>query len=584
MAQTTADLVIDRLIEWGVDTIFGLPGDGINPLMEALRQRQNKIRFIQVRHEESAAFAACGYAKFSGRLGACLATSGPGGLHLINGLYDAKMDMQPVIAITGHIFHDLIGTRYQQDVNLERVFSDVAVFSELITGPAHVDNAVDEAARRALSQRGVACLTIPKDIQAQRTSHEHRSSANIPSHSGGVFAPVYQCAPPADLERAANILNKGHRVAILAGQGALGACGDLEQIADLVAGPIIKALLGKAAVPDTSPYTTGGIGLLGTLPSQEAMEECDTLLIVGSSLPYIEYYPKPGQAKTIQIDIDPSRIGLRCPVDVGLPGNAREVLRALIPLLQRKEDRRFLEKAQTGVRRWEHSLQEQGSRRDLPIKPQVVAYELDKQLQDDAIVVTDSGTVATWAARFVHLRQGMQFSLSGTLASMANGLPYCIAAQIAYPNRQVVGIIGDGGFSMLMAELATCVKYNLPVKLVVFKNSSFGEIKWEQMIFQGNPEFGCELQPIDFARVAEACGAAGYTIDEPSHVAAGLREALHQPGPVVIETVVDPNEPPWPPKLKAGQVLRFAEALAKGEPNRRKIALTAISDKVREMI
>ncbi len=583
MAKTTADLIIERLIDWGVDTIFGIPGDGINPLMEALRTHREQVRFIQVRHEESAALAACGYAKYTGRLGACIATSGPGGIHLLNGLYDAKLDLQPVIAITGHTFHDLIGTRYQQDVSLERVYADVAVYSELVTGPTHAENAVDEGVRRALTQRGVACLVIPKDTQ-QDSSDGHRSRANIPGHSGEIFAPMFQCTPPLDLERAARILNMGNRVAIMAGAGALGARDELEQLAELVAGPIIKPLLGKACVPDTSPYTTGGIGLIGTLPSQEALEQCDTLIIVGSSFPYIEYYPKPGQARAIQIDVDPSRIGLRYPVEVGLPGDSREVLRALLPMVHRKEDRSFLKKAQAGMRRWRKSQAEQGTRSDMPMKPQVVSYELNKLLDDDAIVSADSGTIATWAGRYIDMRPGMKFSLSGTLATMANGLPYSIAAQIAYPERQVVAIVGDGGFTMLMGELATCVKYNLPVKVLIYKNNMLGEIRWEQMIFQGNPEYGVELQPIDFAKAAEAFGVAGYTIERPQDAAETLRAALSHPGPAVIEAVVDPNEPPWPPKIRLEQGVKFGEALLRGEPNRGKLALTVVSDKVRGIV
>jgi pyruvate dehydrogenase (quinone) len=535
------------------------------------------------RHEESAALAACGYAKFTGRLGACLATSGPGGIHLLNGLYDAKLDLQPVIAITGHTFHDLIGTRYQQDVNLERVFSDVAVYSELVTGPTHAENAVDEGVRRALTQRGVACLVIPKDTQDD-SSEGHRSHANIRGHSGEIFSPVYQCTPPIDLEQAARIIDRGKRVAILAGAGALGARSELEQLAEAVAGPIIKPLLGKAAVPDTSPYTTGGIGLIGTLPSQEALEQCDTLIIVGSSFPYIEYYPRPGQAKAVQIDVDPSRIGLRYPVDVGLPGDSREVLRALLPLVHRKEDRSFLKKTQAGMRKWRKSQQEQAMRHDMPMKPQVVSYELNKLLDGDAIVSADSGTIATWAARYIDMRPDMKFSLSGTLATMANGLPYSIAAQIAYPERQVVAIMGDGGFTMLMGELATCVKYNLPVKVIIYKNNVLGEIRWEQMIFQGNPEYGVDLQPIDFAKAAEAFGVAGYTIEKPEDAAEILAAALGHLGPAVVQAVVDPNEPPWPPKIKFDQAVKFGEALLKGEPNRRKLALTVVSERVRDVV
>ncbi len=584
MAETTADLMIERLIDWGVDTIFGLPGDGINGLFEALRTRQDRIRFIQVRHEEAAAFAAVGYAKFTGRLGVCLATSGPGGIHLLNGLYDAKLDGQPVLAITGNTFHDLIGTHFQQDVALDRLFMDVAVYNERLTGPAHVRNAVDQAIRTALARRGVAHLNIPKDTQELTTSDEQRSKKNVPGHSADIFARARPLPLQQDLERAAEILNVGGKVAILAGQGALGAGDQLERLADVVAGPIIKPLLGKAVVPDASPYTTGGIGLLGTSPSQEALESCDTLLIVGSSFPYEEYYPQPGQARGVQIDIDPARIGLRYPVEVGLAGDARTVLQALLPLLQPKADRSFLETAQHGMQAWRELLQERGTSDELPMKPQVVTYELDKLLRDDAIIAADSGTIATWAARYINIRNGQQFSLSGTLATMANGFPYAIGAQVAYPDRQVVAIVGDGGFTMLMGEIATCVKYNLPVKVIIFKNNTLGMIKWEQMVMEGNPEFGVELQPIDFRTFAEATGAAGFTIEDPKAASSILERALAHPGPAIVEAVVDPNEPPLPPKITRDQALHFAQALAKGQPDRLRIALTATKDIVRQVI
>ncbi|MDP9382023.1 MAG: thiamine pyrophosphate-binding protein [Chloroflexota bacterium] len=584
MAKTTADLLVERLIDWGVDTIFGLPGDGVNGIFEALRTRQDEIRFIQVRHEEAAAFAAVGYAKYTGRLGVCLATSGPGGIHLLNGLYDAKLDGQPVLAITGHTFHDLIGTHFQQDVDLDKLFMDVSVYNERLTGPAHVNNAVDQAIRTALARRGVSHLTIPKDTQELTTSDEQRSKKNVAGHSGDIFACSYPLPPREDLERAVEILNAGGKVAILAGQGALGASQELEQLAEMLSGPIIKPLLGKAAVPDHSPYTTGGIGLLGTKPSQEALEECDTLLIVGSSFPYEEYYPEPGKARGVQIDIDPARIGLRYPVEVGLAGDSRGVLRALLPLLERKDDRSFLEQAQQGMKEWRELLEERGTSGDMPMKPQVVTYELDRLLRDDAVISSDSGTIATWAARYINIREGQMFSLSGTLATMANGFPYSIGAQIAHPDRQVVAIVGDGAFTMLMGELATCVKYKLPVKVIVFKNNTLGMIKWEQMVMEGTPEFGVELEPIDFAKFAEAFGAAGFTIEDPKDARSVLERALAHDGPAIVQAVVDPNEPPLPPKISRDQAMHFAEALAKGQPDRIKIALTATKDLVRQVI
>ena len=582
MANSAADILLDTIYDWGVRIIFGLPGDGINGLMESLRKRKDKIRFIQVRHEESAAFMACAYAKYTGKLGVCLATSGPGGIHLLNGLYDAKLDGQPVLAITGHHFHDLIDTHAQQDVSLDRLFMDVAVYNTRIMGSAHVENVADLACRTALAYRGVAHINFPVDLQDQEAGE--RSKRNIPGHTSDHWARQGQLPAQVDIDRALAILNGGKKTAILCGRGALAATDELEELAEKLAAPIIKALLGKAAVPDDSPYTTGGIGLLGTKPSQDAMENCDTLLMVGTSFPYIEFLPKPGQARAVQIDLDPARIGLRYPVEVGLVGDSQCTLRALSTGLQRRQDRSFLDKARAGMEQWWELMAERATRNDRPMKPQVVAWELGKRLADNAIVSCDSGTVATWFARQIRARRGQMFSLSGNLASMANGLPYAIAAQIAYPERQCVAFVGDGGFSMLMAEFVTAVKYHLPIKVVVMKNNSLGMIKWEQMVFLGNPEYGCELEPIDFAGFARACGAKGFTVEDPTQCGAILDQALEIPGPVLVEAVIDPFVPPMPAKITLEQTAHFAEALARGEPNRNKIAWTVLSDKVRELI
>jgi pyruvate dehydrogenase (quinone) len=584
MAKTTADLLIERLSDWGVDTIFGFPGDGINGIFEALRTRQDMMKFIQVRHEEAAAFAACGYAKFTGRLGVCLATSGPGGVHLLNGLYDAKCDGQPVLAITGHTFHDLIGTHYQQDVDLDRLFLDVAVYSERVMGPAHVINVLDEAIKSALGRRGVAHLTIPKDIQDATVEDGARSSANIAKHSADHFSPSYPVPSLERLQEAAALINAGAKVAIMAGRGCLGARDEVLRLAEIVAGPIIKPLLGKAVVPDNSPYTTGGIGLLGTAPSQDALSECDTFIMLGTSFPYMEFLPKPDQARSVQIDLDPSRIGLRHPVEVGLVGDCRAILAALLPLLQRKEDRSFLEKAQERMKDWNELMEARGTRTSMPMKPQVAARALNSMLADDAIVIADCGTVTTWAARHLEMRGSMQFSVSGLLATMACGLPYAVAAAVAYPGRQVVAMVGDGGFTMLMGEIATMVKYNLPIKVMIIKNNVLGEIKWEQLVMEANPQFGVELQPIDFAAYARACGAAGYCLDDPGQAESVLREAFAQPGPVVIEAVVDPNEPPLPGKITTSQAMNFAKALARGEKDRFSIIKTVLMDKIREVV
>jgi pyruvate dehydrogenase (quinone)/pyruvate oxidase len=582
MATTASDILVDTLEDWGVQVVFGLPGDGINGIMESLRQRQERIRFIQVRHEESAAFMACAYAKYTGRLGVCLATSGPGGLHLLNGLYDAKLDGQPVLAITGHHFHDLIDTHAQQDVDLDRVFMDVSVYNARIMGKSHVESVTNLACRSALARRGVAHINFPVDLQEEE-SKEHSKRA-LPGHTSEVYARRSGLPAQEDLVRAAAILNAGRKVVILAGRGALQATDELERAAEALAAPIVKALLGKAAVPDDSPYTTGSIGLLGTAPSQEAMETCDTIFMVGTSFPYIEFLPKPAQARGVQLDLDPVRIGLRHPIEVGLVGDAARTLQALLPLLKRKEDRSFLEKAQAGMKEWRALMEERGTRTDKPMKPQVVAWELGKRLAANAIVSCDSGTVATWWARQIPVKRGQMYSLSGTLASMANGVPYAIAAQIAYPDRQSVAFVGDGAFSMLMAEFATCVKYELPVKVVVVKNNTLGMIKWEQMVFLGNPEYGCELQPIDFVKVAEACGGVGFRIEDPAQCGRVLDQALAVPGPVVVEAVVDPFEPPMPANITVEQARKLAEALIKGEPARDKIVRAVLKDRIKEMI
>jgi pyruvate dehydrogenase (quinone) len=584
MARTAAEILVDTIHEWGVEVVFGLPGDGINGIMEALRTRQDKIRFVQVRHEEAAAFMACGYAKWTGKLGCCLATSGPGGIHLLNGLYDAKLDGAPVLAITGLQFHDLIDTHTQQDVELDKLFIDVAKYNARAMSAAHVENVVELACRTALAYRGVSHVTIPVDIQEQEVADDARSKRNVPHHVSSMMAEGGHHPNGEQLRRAADILNAGEKVAILAGRGALGAAAELAAVAERLAAPVAKALLGKAAFPDDHPHCVGGVGLLGTRPAQEALESCDTLLIVGSTFPYVEFYPKPGAARGVQIDLDPQRIGLRYPVEGALVGDSIRVLQALLPMLEQKQDRSFLERAQRGMEEWNELMTERGTRQDKPMKPQVVAHELAQHLAEDVIVATDSGTITTWAARHIPMRGERMFSCSGNLATMACGLPYGAAAAIAFPGRQVVSFVGDGGFTMLMGEFATAVKYGLDLKIVVIKNNSLGQIKWEQMVFLGNPEFGCDLHPIDFAGYARACGGAGFTIDDPARCGETLRAALATPGPVLIEAVVDPNEPPMPPKATLAQMTKLAESLARGTPNRGKIALTIASDTVRELV
>lgn len=580
--MNTSDVLVERLIAWGVDTIFGLPGDGINGVFEALRQNKDRIRFIHVRHEESAAFMACAYAKFTGRIGVCIATSGPGGIHLLNGLYDAKLDHAPVLAITGMQHSHLIGTFTQQDVALDKLFIDVANYNERIMNGVHMESIADLAIRTAIETRGVSHITIPTDVQVQSIK-KGRSERNPPHHTAATPAFSEHLPSRVDLEHAADILNRGKKIAILAGQGALQAAAELEQIAEKLGAPIIKSLLGKAAVPDDSPYTTGGIGLLGTEPSQDAFEDCDTLFIIGSSFPYIEFYPKPGAVKCVQIELDPQRISLRYPADVALIGSSHACLRALLPMLK-LHDKSFLKKAQRGKKDWQALMEQRGTFPDKPMKPQVVGWELGKRIPPNAIVTSDSGTITTWWARYVPALRGQMHSCSGNLASMACGLPYAIAAAVAYPDRPVYCIIGDGGLSMLMGELITIAAYKLNIKIIVIKNNTLGQIKWEQMIFLGNPEYACDLYPADFVAIARGCGVSAIQITEPIACGQQLDAAVANSGPVLVEAVVDEFAAPMPPKVKASQALKFAESLIRGEPNRTKIALTQLHERVRQLV
>jgi len=578
----TADIVAEALLDWQVEVIFGLPGDGINGFMEALRRRKDKIRFVLVRHEESAAFMACAYAKYTGRLGACVATSGPGAIHLLNGLYDAKLDNTPVIAITGTTYSDMMNSNYQQDVNLIQLFSDVSVYNSMINVPEQAEMVVDFACRTALSRRGVSHITIPIDIQERKLKGDY-SRHKVAGHTSDIYNPLI--LPDKKLiEDAAYILNSGERVVILAGQGALGAEDELVSVAQKLGAPIVKALLGKAVVPDYNSYSIGGISLLGTGPASDAMSEADTLFMIGTSFPYIDYLPRPGQARGIQIDIKQEKVGVRYPVDIGLVGDSKLTLSALIPLLHQKTNLEFLKSKQEAMKNWNKLIKERSSRTDRPIKPQYIADILSDELEDNAIISVDSGTITTWAARHINLRKGMKFSVSGTLASMACSLPYAIAAKIAFPDRQSIAFVGDGGFAMLMGEFATAVQYDLPIKVFVIKNDTLGMIRWEQMAFLGNPEFGVEFTPIDFAKFAEACGGIGYSIKEPNQVRSTVRNAMKESKPTLIEAYVDPFEPPMPPKTDMVFVNNLAKSFAKGQPYKGRIGLTLFRDKVHEVL
>ena len=584
MAKTGADLLVDRLVEWGVDTVFSLPGDGINGIYESLRNAQDKIKLIQVRHEEAAAFMACGYAKFTGKLGVCIATSGCGGIHLLNGLYDAKYDSQAVLAITGHTDHDMSGTFYQQDVDLIKVFADVAAYNERVMGPDHVENVLDQAIRTSLGQRTVTHISFPKDFQNWTMGDDTRSQLNVPDHSSAISVSQTVVPGRSQLQKAADIINAGKKVVIFAGRGCLGAHEEAVALSEAVAGPIIKALLGKGVVADDDPHTTGGLGLLGTAPSQDAMEECDTLIMIGTRFPYLEYYPKAGQARTVQMDIDPSHIGMRTPVELGLMGDSKAILQELLPLIERKEDRSFLEKSQERMANWNDLMTERATQDTSPMKPQTVPHVLSPMLNDDAIVTCDCGNNTTWVARHLKLGMNMKFSTSGLLATMASGFPYAIAASVSHPGRQVVALVGDGGFTMLMGEMATAVKYKLPIKVFIFHNNSYGQIKWEQIVMEGNPEFAVDLQSIDFAAYARACGATGFTLDNLKDAESIIRQALEHEGPVIVDAIVDANEPPLPGKITTIQAVEFAKALVRGEKDGGEIIKNVLVNQVKEAI
>jgi pyruvate dehydrogenase (quinone) len=585
VAEITSELLIKRLAEWGVDTIFGLPGDGINGIMEGLRRHSDQVKFVLVHHEEAAAFMACGYAKATGKIGVCLATSGPGGIHLANGLYDAKLDHVPVLAITGLQESTVLGTGYQQEVALDRLYEDVAEYNQVVMNPAQMPSLVDVAIRTAYARRGVAHLTFPNDIQiapAGKDPYSTVAPVRPPSTAPIYLAPAVR-PRDEDLRRAADLLNAGEKVAILAGIGARGAGRQVELAADKLSAPIVKSLLGKMVVADDSPYTTGGLGLLGTKPSEELMEEADTLLMLGTNFPYTKFLPEPGKAKVVQVEIDPARAGTRIPTDVPLVGDVAATLEALLPLIERK-DRAFLTKYQEKTHDWRQAMAALESPDRDPIAPQYLAHELDAQAADDAILTCDSGTIATWAARHWQIRGGREFYLSGTLATMAPGLPYALGIQHAHPGRQVIAFVGDGGFAMLMAEFHTAMRYNLPVKVVINNNNALGQILWEQMVL-GFPEHGVRFgQPLpDYAAWARGCGGFGVHVSKPGDLPGALQEALAHPGPALLDVAVNPDEPPLPGKVSYDQAKKFAESWLHGQPRKASIASTLFKDKIQQL-
>jgi pyruvate dehydrogenase (quinone) len=572
MSKTVGDHILERLSAWGVTHVFGYPGDGINGIMGAL-SRSKDIEFIQARHEELAAFMACAHAKFGGEIGVCLATSGPGAIHLLNGLYDAKADHQPVLAIVGQQKRESLGGDYQQEVDLISLFKDVAnEYVHMATTPEQMRHLVDRAVRIALEHRTVTCIILPNDLQ------EEEAVETPPREHGTVHSGIGQAlhskVPESSaLEKAAEILNAGKKVAILAGAGALHATDELIETAELLGAGIAKALLGKAAVPDDLPFVTGSIGLLGTKPSWDLMTECDTLLMVGSAFPYSEFLPEEGQARGVQIDIDGRMVSLRYPMELSLVGDSKAILRALIPLLKRKEDRAWRKSIEENVDRWWRVLEKRAMNDANPINPQRVFWELSPRLPDGCILTADSGSVANWSARDVKIRRGMKASLSGGLATMGPGVPYAIAAKFTNPDRPVVAMVGDGAMQMNgINGLITIAKYwklwaDPRLAIMVLNNRDLNQVTWEQRVMEGDPKFAASQDVPDFpyARYAELLGLGGIRVDKPEALGPAWEQAFAADRPTLIEVMADPNVPPIPPHISSKQAKAYVEALLKGD-------------------
>ncbi len=575
MAPTVGDFLLERLKAWGIHRIYGYPGDGINGIMCALNRADGDPDFIQVRHEEMAAFMACAHAKFTGQLGVCLATSGPGAIHLLNGLYDARMDHQPVLAIVGQSARPAMGGAYQQEVDLASLFKDVAGdYVQQASVPAQVRHLVDRAVRIALDQRSVTCLIFPADLQDEEAVTEPpRTHGTV--HSGVGYTRPRVVPRDADLQRAAEVLNAGEKVAVLVGQGALAAADEVIEAADRLGAGVAKALLGRAVVPDDLPFVTGSIGLIGTMPSWEMMSDCDTLLMVGSSFPYSEFLPKEGQARGVQIDIDGRMLSIRYPMEVSLVGDSRETLRALLPLLGRKEDRRWRKRLEESVARWWTVLEARARNPADPINPQWVFWELSPRLPDNCIIAADSGSSADWFARDLKLRRGMMASLSGNLATMGSGVPYAIAAKFAHPDRPVIACVGDGAMQMNgINELITVAKYWMRwsdprLVVLVLNNRDLNQVTWEQRVFEGDPKYEASQEVPDFpyAAYARSLGLDGVRVERPDAVGEAWDKALSADRPFVLEAVTDPSVPPLPPHITLQQAKQFMRSMVKGDPD-----------------
>jgi pyruvate dehydrogenase (quinone) len=591
MAQLVADYVLKRLSEWGVRRVYGYPGDGINAFLGAFDRAGGDPEFIQVRHEEMAAFMACGHAKFTGEVGVCIATSGPGAIHLLNGLYDAKLDHQPVVAIVGQQAMSSLGGSYQQEVDLPTLFKDVAhEYVHMATVPAQARHLVDRAVRIALDQRTVTCIVVPNDLASQKAvdapPHEHGTIHSSVGYTRPKVVPV-----EGELDRAAAVLNESKKVAILVGQGAMNAADEVVQVAETLGAGVAKALLGKAVLPDDLPFVTGSIGLLGTKPSFDLMMGCDALLMVGSSFPYSEFLPKEGKARGVQIDLDGRMVGIRYPMEVNLVGDAKATLEALIPKLDRKDDRDWRRGIEKGVADWWKLMEERAMLGADPLNPQRVFHELSLRLPEGAILAADSGSAANWYARNLKIRKGMMGSLSGTLATMGPGVPYAIAAKFAHPNRPVIALVGDGAFQMNgMNELITIAKYrhrwsDQRLIVLVLHNNDLNQVTWEQRVLEGDPKFegSQDLPDFPYARYAELLGFKGIRVDSPDDVGPAWDEALAATGPVLYEAITDPEVPPLPPHITLLQARHYLSAVS-GDPDRGAMLTESLKQKVAEFM
>ena len=586
-----SDYVLERLREWEVEYVFAYPGDGINGLLAAWGRADDRPRFVQARHEEMAAFEAVGYAKFSGRTGVCAATSGPGAIHLLNGLYDAKLDHVPVVAIVGQTDRSAMGGSYQQEVDLLSLYKDVASeFCEVVTVPAQLPNVLDRAMRVAATRRTVTAVIIPADVQELDYEAPAHAFKQVPSSLG---LPRYAPIPVAeDLERAAQVLNAGERVAMLVGQGARSARPEVEQVAEILGAGVAKALLGKDVLPDTLPYVTGSIGLLGTRASYEMMRDCDTLLVVGSSFPYTQFLPGFGQARAVQIDLDPSMVGLRYPFEANLVGDAVETLRRLVPLLDRKTDRTWQKTVEDNAARWWEVMQRRAEVSADPVNPEYVVHTLDALLPEDAIVASDSGSAANWYARHLRFRGRVRGSLSGTLATMGPGVPYVIGAKFAHPDRPAIAIVGDGAMQMNgLAELVTAAKYyrqwsDPRLVVAVLNNHDLNQVTWEMRAMQGAPQFepSQDLPDLHYADIARMMGLDGVRVEKPQDVEPAWRQALTADRPFVIDFRTDPAVPPIPPHATWDQIKAAAASVLRGDSDRASVVQQGVKAKIQDFL